>query len=118
MRQASEVKAENTIVRPTGFTTPTSTMDVPRPHVAKQKRRKRIIIIAASVLGLIVITFLLSRLKPAVPSIDRSTVWIDTVKRGLHLRSPFFKGAGSQETRRHRCAAGVCTTLRGRRVRP
>ena len=93
MRQASEVKAENTIVRPTGFTSPTSSMDVPRAGVAKQKRRKRIIIIAASVLGLIVITFLLSRLKPAVPSIDRSTVWIDTVKRGPMVRQ--VRGLGT-----------------------
>src|SRR5882762_8272585 len=93
MRHASEIKAENTIVRPTGFTTPTSSMDVPRAGVAKQKRRKRIIIIAASVLGLIVVTFLLSRLKPAVPSIDRSTVWIDTVKRGPMVRQ--VRGLGT-----------------------
>src|SRR3981081_4742439 len=93
MRQSSEAKAENTIVRPSGFTQSTSSMDVPRPHVAKQKRRKRIIIIAGSVLGLIVVTFLLSRLKPAVPSIDRSTVWIDTVKRGPMVRQ--VRGLGT-----------------------
>src|SRR3977135_845349 len=93
MRQASEIKAENTIVRPTGFTSPTSSMDVPRAGVAKQKRRKRIIIIAASVLGLIVITFLLSRLKPAVPSIDRSTVVIDTGKGGPMVRQ--VRGLGT-----------------------
>src|ERR1700704_4135802 len=93
MRQSSEVKAESTIVRPAGCTHTTSSMDVPRPHVAKQKRRKRIIIIAASVLGLIVVTFLLSRLKPAVPSIDRSTVWIDTVKRGPMVRQ--VRGLGT-----------------------
>src|SRR5438067_3613537 len=93
MRQSSEAKAESTIVRPAGFTHTTSSMDVPRPHVAKQKRRKRIIIIAVSVLGLIVVTFLLSRLKPAVPSIDRSTVWIDTVKRGPMVRQ--VRGLGT-----------------------
>src|SRR5213079_1425843 len=86
MPQASGAKAENTIVRPAGFTQPTNTMDVPRAGVAKKKRQKRIIYIVAGVLGLIVITFLLSRLKPAVPSIDRSTVWIDTVKRGPMVR--------------------------------
>src|SRR5882762_7491608 len=93
MRHASEIKAENTIVRPTGFTTPTSSMDVPRAGVAKQKRRKRIIIVAGSVLAIIVVTFLLSRLKPAVPSIDRSTVWIDTVKRGPMVRQ--VRGLGT-----------------------
>jgi HlyD family secretion protein len=93
MRQTSEVKAENTIVRPSGFTQSTSAMDVPRPHVAKQKRKKRIIIIGISVLALIAITFALSRLKPAVPSIDRSTVWIDTVKRGPMVRQ--VRGLGT-----------------------
>src|SRR5437764_4726128 len=93
MTQASGAKAENTIVRPAGFTTPSNTMDVPRAGIAKQKRRKRIIIIAGSVLGLIVVTFLLSRLKPAVPSVDRSTVWIDTVKRGPMVRQ--VRGLGT-----------------------
>src|SRR6266576_530614 len=93
MTQAPGAKAENTIVRPSGFTTPSNTMDVPRPHIAKQKRKRRIIIVAASILGLILVTFLLSRLKPAVPSIDRSTVWIDTVKRGPMVRQ--VRGLGT-----------------------
>ncbi|MFN2624170.1 MAG: HlyD family secretion protein, partial [Chthoniobacterales bacterium] len=93
MTQASGAKAENTIVRPAGFTTPSNSMDVPRAGVAKKKRQKRIIYIAAGVLGLIVVTFLLSRLKPAVPSIDRSTVWIDTVKRGPMVRQ--VRGLGT-----------------------
>ncbi len=68
-------------------------MDVPRAGVAKQKRKKRIIIISAVVLGLILATFGLSRLKPAVPSVDRSTVWIDTVKRGPMVRQ--VRGLGT-----------------------
>jgi len=68
-------------------------MDVPRPHIAKQKRKRRIIIIAGSILGLILVTFLLSRLKPAVPSVDRSTVWIDTVKQGPMVRQ--VRGLGT-----------------------
>src|SRR3954468_7809616 len=93
MTQASGAKAENTIVRPSGFTTPSNTMDVPRAGVAKKKRQKRIIYIVAGVLGLILVTFLLSRLKPAVPSIERSTVWIDTVKRGPMVRQ--VRGLGT-----------------------
>src|ERR1051326_2081152 len=93
MTQASGAKAENTIVRPAGFTQPSNSMDVPRAGVAKKKRQKRIIYIAASVLGLIVITFVLSRLKPAVPSIDRSTVWIATVKPGPMVRQ--VRGLGA-----------------------
>ena len=93
MRQSSEAKTESTIVRPSGFMPGSSTMDIPRPNVARQKRKRRIIIIAASVLGLILVTFALSRLKPAVPSVDRSTVWIDTVKRGPMVRQ--VRGLGT-----------------------
>ncbi|PYK36931.1 MAG: RND transporter [Verrucomicrobia bacterium] len=68
-------------------------MDVPREGVAAKKRKRRIIIIAASVLGLILATIAISRLKPAVPSVDRSTVWIDTVKRGPMVRQ--VRGLGT-----------------------
>src|SRR5205809_7619810 len=71
---------EETIVRPAGFTPTLSSMDVPRAGVAAKKRKRRVIIIAASALGLILATIAISRLKPAVPSEDRSTVWIDKVK--------------------------------------
>src|SRR5438034_2862207 len=93
MSKSSEARVDTTIVRPSGFTPTASAMDVPRPHVAKQKRKRRIIIIAASILGLILVTFALSRLKPAVPSVDRSTVWIDTVKRGPMVRQ--VRGLGT-----------------------
>ena len=84
---AQPAKQEDTkVVRPKGFDTPTNTMDVPRAGVAKKKRQKRIMIIGAVILALIAATFGLSKLKPAVPSIDRSTVWIDTVKRGPMIR--------------------------------
>jgi HlyD family secretion protein len=85
-------KDEN-IVRPAGFTPSLSSMDVPRVGVAAKKRKRRIIIIAASALGLILATIAISRLKPAVPSVDRSTVWVDTVKRGPMVRQ--VRGLGT-----------------------
>src|SRR5437762_12121214 len=88
-----ERKAENTIVRPTGFPSSLSAMDIPRPDVAAKKRKRRIITISASAVGLILATIGLSRLKPAVPSIDRSSVWIDTVKRGPMVRQ--VRGLGT-----------------------
>src|SRR6202045_2978721 len=88
-----ERKTENTIVRPTGFTSTLSAMDIPRPDVAVKKRKRRIIAISAVALGLILATVALSRLKPAVPSVDRSTVWIDTVKRGPMVRQ--VRGLGT-----------------------
>ncbi len=68
-------------------------MDVPREGVAAQKRKRRILIISASAVGLILATFALSRLKPAAPSVDRSSVWIDTVKRGPMVRQ--VRGLGT-----------------------
>jgi len=80
-------------VRPARFTPNLASMDVPRVGVAAKKRKRRIIIIAACALGLILATIAISRLKPAVPSVDRSTVWIDTVKRGPMVRQ--VRGLGT-----------------------
>jgi HlyD family secretion protein len=84
---------DETIVHPVGFAPSLSSMDVPRLGVAAKKRKRRIIIIAGGVLGLLVTTIGISRLKPAVPSVDRSTVWIDTVKRGPMVRQ--VRGLGT-----------------------
>jgi HlyD family secretion protein len=89
----AKAKADHTIVRPSGFTPSLSSMDVPRPNAAAKKRKRRIIVISAIVLGVILATIALSRLKPAVPSVDRSTVWIDTVKRGPMVRQ--VRGLGT-----------------------
>jgi len=84
---------DSTIVRPSGFTPSLSSMDVPREGVAAKKRKRRILIISASAVGLILATFALSRLKPAAPSVDRSSVWIDTVKKGPMVRQ--VRGLGT-----------------------
>jgi HlyD family secretion protein len=68
-------------------------MDVPREGVAAKKRKRRILIISASAVGLLLATFALSRLKPAAPSVERSSVWIDTVKRGAMVRQ--VRGLGT-----------------------
>jgi HlyD family secretion protein len=62
-------------------------MDIKRP--GKSKLKKRIRAVAFIVIGLVAIggiTFGLTRLKPAAPTLDRSTAVIDTVKRGQMLR--------------------------------
>jgi multidrug efflux pump subunit AcrA (membrane-fusion protein) len=56
-------------------------MDVARPDLARKKRRRRII---ASVLALIIVgalTLGVSRLSPAAPTVEKSSIWTDTVKR-------------------------------------
>jgi HlyD family secretion protein len=61
-------------------------MDIQRPSQAKAKQKKRIILAAIGVAVLAGITVLLARLKPAVPTVDKSLVWIGTVKRGPMVR--------------------------------
>ena len=61
-------------------------MDIQRPSQARAKLKKRLLIGAGVVAGLVGITVVLARLKPAVPNVDRSLVWVDTVKRGPMVR--------------------------------
>src|SRR5579862_1384962 len=68
-------------------------MDIARPSAAKQKRRRQIIYVAVGVAFLVLVTMGLSRLKPAAPTVERSTVWVDTVKRGSVLRQ--VRGLGT-----------------------
>jgi HlyD family secretion protein len=70
-----------------------STMDKPRIGYVQKRRKRRIMTISAAALGVVLTTVALSRLKPAVPSVDRSTVWIDTVKRGPMVRQ--VRGLGT-----------------------
>ncbi len=58
------------------------TMDISRPDLKAKKRRRQVVTIAIGVVVLAVVTFLVMRLKPAAPTVDRSVVWTDTVKRG------------------------------------
>jgi HlyD family secretion protein len=69
-------------------------MDVPRgKEVARKKVIRRIIFIAITIAAIPLITWGLSRLKPAAPSVDRGTVWIDAVKRGPMVRE--VRGLGT-----------------------
>jgi len=69
-------------------------MDVPRgKEVARRKLIRRIVYIVLLVAAIPLITWGLSRLKPAAPSVDRATVWIDAVKRGPMVRD--VRGLGT-----------------------
>ena len=68
-------------------------MDIARPELKRQKRRRQIIWSVVGVICLAGVTFAVSRLKPAAPEVERSTVWTDTVKRGDMLRQ--VRGLGS-----------------------
>ena len=68
-------------------------MDIARPEFKTQKRRRQTIIGIAVVVGVAAVSFGVSRLKPAAPTVERGTVWTDTVKRGNMLRQ--VRGTGS-----------------------
>src|SRR5271163_681492 len=68
-------------------------MDIARPEFKVQKRRRQIVWLAAGIVLLAGVTFAVSRLKPAAPEVERSTVWTDTVKRGAMLRQ--VRGLGT-----------------------
>jgi len=68
-------------------------MDIARPEFKKQKRRKQAVIGIIAVLIATAAFVGVSRLKPAAPSVERSTVWTDTVKRGPMLRQ--VRGLGT-----------------------
>src|SRR5271166_4999986 len=68
-------------------------MDIARPEIKRQKRRRQIIWSSVALLVLIGATVGITRLKPAAPAVDRSTIWTDTVKRGPMLRQ--VRGLGS-----------------------
>ena len=68
-------------------------MDIVRPEVKRKKKIRLIIYIVAAVVLIPLVTYALSRLKPAAPSVDNGTIWTDTVKRGPMLRE--VRGLGT-----------------------
>ena len=68
-------------------------MDIARPSNVRKKRIRQAIYAGLALLTVGLITLGLSRLKPAAPSVERATVWVDTVKRGPMLRE--VRGLGT-----------------------
>jgi HlyD family secretion protein len=68
-------------------------MDIPRPSSAREKRIRRIAYGTMSILILGGTTLCVSRLRPAPPTVDRASVWMDTVKRGEMVRE--VRGLGT-----------------------
>jgi RND family efflux transporter MFP subunit len=89
-------------------------MDIARPELKIKKRRRQIMVGAVALVFIVLVSIGVSRLKPAAPSVDRSTVWTDTVKRGSMLRQ--VRGLGSliptQEDTRQIPAETEATVMR------
>ncbi len=69
-------------------------MDIQRPaSVAQAKKRKQIMLGVVGILVIGLVSVVLARLKPAAPTVERATVWVDTVKRGPMVRQ--VRGLGT-----------------------
>jgi HlyD family secretion protein len=68
-------------------------MDIPRESAIRKRRIRRLVYVVVGLLAVGSVTLGLSRLKPAAPSVDKATVWVDTVKRGPMLLQ--VRGLGS-----------------------
>jgi HlyD family secretion protein len=68
-------------------------MDIQRPSNARAKKIRRIAYGTVGIMLVAGVTFGLSRLRPAAPSVDKATVWSDEVKRGPMLRE--VRGLGT-----------------------
>jgi len=68
-------------------------MDIQRPSNAHAKKIRRMIYVAIAIVSVAGVTYGVSRLRPAAPSVDKATVWTDEVKRGPMIRE--VRGLGT-----------------------
>jgi len=68
-------------------------MDISRPDIKKKKQRQQWIWASVAIVAVAVIAFFVTRLKPASPTVERATIWTDSVKRGPMLRQ--VRGPGT-----------------------
>jgi len=75
-------------------------MDIDRPDLKKRKIRRQALGFSVGLVLLVGVIVFAIRLKPAAPTIDRNTVWTDTVKRGNMIRQ--VRGLGTLVPREDR----------------
>src|SRR5208283_4940272 len=68
-------------------------MDIPRESDARKRRIRRWLLGLVGGVAVALTTFGLSRLGPAAPTVERATIWPDTVKRGPMVRE--VRGLGT-----------------------
>ena len=51
------------------------------------KKTKQYVIIGAGLVGIVIVSLAVTRLQPAAPTVERGTLWMDTVKHGDMVRS-------------------------------
>jgi HlyD family secretion protein len=70
-----------------------SRMDIPRIGYRQKKWRRNVLLILAAAALVAGVSIFVARLEPALPAVDRSSVWIDTVSRGPLIRD--VRGIGT-----------------------
>lgn len=73
-------------------------MDIIREQQPQNKRR--IVKVVVGVVAIVAVTIALRSLQPAAPSVDRATVWMDTVQQGTMVRQVRGPGTLVPEQRR------------------
>jgi multidrug efflux pump subunit AcrA (membrane-fusion protein) len=68
-------------------------MDIERPDIKRKNLRRRLWLTGVAAVAVVAAIVFVLRLKPAAPAVDRSSIWIDTVKRGPMLRQ--VRGIGT-----------------------
>ncbi|MGH9348678.1 MAG: efflux RND transporter periplasmic adaptor subunit [Vicinamibacterales bacterium] len=69
-------------------------VDIARdPSFARNKKIRRVVFAAVGVLIIVLVSVVLAQMKPAAPTVERATVWVDTVKRGSMVRQ--VRGLGT-----------------------
>jgi HlyD family secretion protein len=68
-------------------------MDIQRKDAGRKRLIRRLIYVAVLIIAVVSISYGLTKLKPAAPTVERATVWIDTVKRGPMVRQ--VRGLGT-----------------------
>ena len=88
---------------------PTGVLDIPRQSNKRKRQIRRLIYALVGVAAIVGITIFLSRLKPAEPSVDKSTIWVDTVKRGPMLITVRGLGTLVAQTKGPKTASNIAT---------
>ena len=69
-------------------------VDIARdPSYVRKKKIRRAVFAAVGVLIIVLVSVVLGQMKPAAPTVERATVWVDTVKRGSMVRQ--HRGLGT-----------------------
>jgi HlyD family secretion protein len=69
-------------------------VDIARdPSYARNKKIRRAAFAGVGVLIIVLVSVVLAQMKPAAPTVERGTVWVDTVKRGSMVRQ--VRGLGT-----------------------